>query len=367
MPDNSTSRYRARLRSDPSALPEYLRQQWQEMANSGDGGTGSTMSAPGSVLRDSEGNEVVLLEDNGTLSGDVANDGNIAEGVDVASVRRWDPDLGWVMPAEYLNQDKFDRRHRRSQAIAGTMMAGGLAGGLLTAGAAGAAGAGAVAPEGVAGAAGAGGTGAGGLSIEMLPAIAQPEMAAMGSFPALEGIGATGAAGATTGGASGLAGLGEAAGTPGFSLSASGTGGVGVDSLAGMGVDGATTAGPSLWDRAVSSLGGYQGIARGALGLASLGAAHEGGGNGGETNPQSIIEQMANANRVNHNTPFGSRAWSQGADGRWTVNDTLSPEEQANYEGVRGINANVTGMTRDRLAALLAAPPRQRYDRPLGS
>jgi hypothetical protein len=55
------------------------------------------------------------------------------------------------------------------------------------------------------------------------------------------------------------------------------------------------------------------GTARGALGLASVLAGASGShapGSAGDVS--SIIEQMANSNRVNQTTPFGSRTWSQG-------------------------------------------------------
>lgn len=102
------------------------------------------------------------------------------------------------------------------------------------------------------------------------------------------------------------------------------------------------------------------------LGVAAAGASH-GGSGGGNTDPASIIQQMADANRVNQNTPFGSRNWVQGPDGRWTVNDTLSEPEAANFANVQQLNSGVTGMARGKLAELLAAGPRQRYDRPLGT
>lgn len=103
----------------------------------------------------------------------------------------------------------------------------------------------------------------------------------------------------------------------------------------------------------------------GLAALGSSGGGGGGGGGGGSGDANSILEQMANANRVNQNTPFGSRNWSQGPDGRWTVNDTLNPAEQANFENVQGMNADVTGMARQRLASLLASPQRPRADAPL--
>ena len=112
------------------------------------------------------------------------------------------------------------------------------------------------------------------------------------------------------------------------------------------------------------------------LGLAGLGAMSNsnnpggpggGPGSGDSTDANSIIEQMAAANRVNHNTPLGSRNWSKDpVTGQWTVNDTMNPAEQANFGEVQGMNADVTGMARQRLAALLANPSqRRRADEPL--
>lgn len=110
---------------------------------------------------------------------------------------------------------------------------------------------------------------------------------------------------------------------------------------------------------------------RAALGLASLGAGlgggSGGGGGGGSGDANSIIEQMANANRVNHNTPLGSRNWAKGPDGRWTMNDTMDPAEEANFRNVQGMNASVTDMARQRLAALLAQGPSPRADRPINA
>lgn len=172
------------------------------------------------------------------------------------------------------------------------------------------------------------------------------------------------------GGAGGLSGLGQAASggasVPGdMALSTGGGASTALDAMPAIQQAGS---GSSMLGQAYNAVGGAQGIARMGLGLASLGAASSGGGgSGGETDPQNIIEQMANANRVDQNTPIGSRRWSQDpATGRWTVNDSMSPTEQANFEGVQGLNSSVTQMARDRLAALLAKPT-QRYDRPLGS
>lgn len=113
-------------------------------------------------------------------------------------------------------------------------------------------------------------------------------------------------------------------------------------------------------------------IARGAAGLAALGGSGGGsggsgggGGSGSAGDAGSIIDQMAQANRVNWNTPMGSRNWSRDANGQWTVNDTLNPAEQANFEGVQGLNSSVTDMARQRLAALLTRPQSAAADAPL--
>lgn len=112
-------------------------------------------------------------------------------------------------------------------------------------------------------------------------------------------------------------------------------------------------------------------LVRGAAGLAALGGSgggaggSGGGGSGNSGDAGSIIDQMAQANRVNWNTPMGSRNWSRDANGQWTVNDTLNPAEQANYEGVTGLNSSVTDMARQRLAALLSRPQSTAADAPL--
>lgn len=312
MSKNTEARYRAMLQqrdqTGPSAdLPQYLRDQYQ--SRSTDGVT--SHSAPGYVVRDSHGREVVLVKDDGSIDGP---DLQYNEGAERNI--RFDPDLGYVIDFENTNQDKWDAGHKKRQRIAmmiiaGAGLAGAAAGGIGAAGSA----------EGLSlSAAGSGGVGAGNV-----------------------GAGVTGGFGAAApAAASGLVG------------GAGATGG----GLAGLGTSGSL----------LNNLGGANNLVRGAMGLASLGAGSSGGGSGGgNTDAGSIIEQMANANRVNHNTPLGSREWTQGQDGRWTVNDTMDPTEAANFRNVQGMNTDVTGEARRRFAAILAAPPRQRYDRPLGS
>jgi hypothetical protein len=225
-------------------------------------------------------------------------------------------------------------------ALGGGGMASAIAGNMAAAGAAG-------------GAAG-GGTGAmSGLNIEMLPNLTQPAMGTMVPAATAEGVGGLGALGSAASGGGGAGGL-SIEMLPNIAQPA-------MNSM----VPAATATGSG---GLVSALGGYGNIARGAMGLASLGSSSSGGGSrggGGASDASSIIDQMANVNRVDHDTPLGSRRWTQGPDGRWSVNDSMDPAEEANFRQVQGMNADVTGMARQRLAALLAGPSRQRADRPL--
>lgn len=274
--------------------------------------------------------------------------GNTPEGVDASRVKRGEGFFAYsedMRTPESQAQDSFSDAQRAAALL--FPVAAGM-------------GINAAYGAGALGGAGAEAAGAGGLSLS-------------GSGTAGIGAGASGGA-AFTGaefGAGGLAGLGASSGggAGGASIPADLPLSSGAGSGAGSALDAAPAIRPQTSGGLLNNLGGAGNVARGVLGLASLGAAGSGGGNsnGQPTDANTIIEQMANANRVNHNTPLGSRNWSQGADGRWTVNDTMNPTEAANFQTVQGINSNVSNATRDRLAAFLAQPPRQRYDRPLGS
>jgi hypothetical protein len=352
MPDQTNSsipwRTQGGLQYDPN-MPEWLRRQFRQVG--GEDGTGTRMELEGLPM-DEQGNQVMFADDRG----DIYANGERA--LQEGRSARFIPGLGWVAnAADTDSTGKFESRRRRSQMIAALMVGGGAAAGLAGVGAAGAAGAGAA---------------EGGLAATIPADIALSGGAAGSSIPLAEIPAITGAGGASTAG--GLSGLGAASSGGGLAASvpadlALSTGGAGASTaLAEMPAIAQAGGGGSLLSQGYNALGGASGIARTGLGLASLGAAASGGGGqGGETNPQSIIEQMAAANRVDHNTPIGSRRWSQDpATGRWTVNDAMSPEEQANFEGVQGLNASSTQVARDRLAALLAKPVR-RYDRPLGT
>ena len=109
------------------------------------------------------------------------------------------------------------------------------------------------------------------------------------------------------------------------------------------------------------------GAVRGIAGLGAAIAGSRGGGGGGGSGGGGVgdfndmLAAQANANRVDINTPTGSRRWSQGQDGRWTVNDSMSPEEQANYENVRTMNAGATDYARQLLARTMARPQRDYF------
>jgi hypothetical protein len=185
-------------------------------------------------------------------------------------------------------------------------------------------------------------------ALDFSPMAALPETTVGSLGPAFE-----------AGGAGGLGGLGAAA---------SGGGGADLSTMASLPSTSVGELGPAFSPSSPSLLsqaGQFASknpmtVARGALGLAALGAGGKdsgsGGGPGNSSDPTSIIEQMARANRVNQTTPIGSRTWSQDANGQWSVNDAMSAPEQANFTNVQGMNANVTDMAKQRLAEILAAP-----------
>lgn len=336
-------------------MPEWLRRQFEWRVDS-EGPSQGYWVAP-DLIRDEDGNEIVMADDRG----DLMTGGERA--LKPGAKARWVPGLGWAVNAtDTESTGKYERRTRRNRAIAGTVIGGAALGGLAASGA-----------FSGAGAAAGGGTGSG------LAATIPADLAVGGSatapaytlaeIPSIVGAGG----GSAAAGGAGLAGLGQAAGGGG-GLAASIPGDLAVGGTS-AGSSVALDAMPAIAQAGgsggglVNSLGGYGNIARGLAGL-GMAASSGGGGSGGgagTTNPMDIINTMANINRVDHTTPIGSRRWSQDENGRWSVTDSMSPAEQANFEQVQGLNAGVTGMARDRLAALLSAGPRKRYDRPLGS
>lgn len=312
---------------------------------------------------------------NGRVQLAQAGVGGWSEVIDPSKVE-FDPEFGLVTKPENIRRmDPSNDRYDQALMIAATAgIVGPVAMHAMSAMGAPAAAGGAEGAAGAAGAGGGGGAGSAGFTFEALPQIAQPgamnAMAPAFSLPAEAG-GLAGL-GAASGGGGGGAGGALTASVPGDLAVGGGSGMAGSAPLVDMPAIQAAGGSGAGAGGLVNSLGGWQNIARTGLGLASLGASSGGGGGGGgggSGDAESIIDQMARHNRVDQNTPIGSRRWSQGADGRWTVNDTMSPAEQANFEQVQQMNSGVTGMARQRLADMLAnmAKPRPRYDRPLGT
>lgn len=300
------------------ALPEWLRNQYQFYRN--DEAGDAAWSIGQGNLRAADGREVYQVGDENAWRRQLGS--NQDSGLIDPSAVQYDEDLGWVTSPENVHQDQYNWWKEGFPMLAAVIGAGMFGPSL-----------------GLGEAAGGGGAFAGST--------------AGGSLEGLAGLGE--AAGAGVAGAGGAAGGGAAAG--------------------GGGAFAGSTAGGSLGSSAASGLGGFLrnnagALIRGGLGLAGLGASRGGGGGGGGgggdmSNPAAIIEAMANANRVDHTTPLGSRRWSRGNDGRWSVNDTMDPTEEANFRNVQGLNSGVTDMARQRLAALLSQPRRPRADMPL--
>jgi hypothetical protein len=257
--------------------------------------------------------------------------GGFAEVIDPSKLE-YDPRFGFLTTPDNIRG--IDDANANRWDVAGMLAVGGAFGGAAMA-----------AEAAAAAAAGSGGAG-----------MVAPDIAAAGAGPGAATIPADIAVGGGLGGSSiplvempGIVSAGEAGG-----------GLAGLGAASGGGAGGAATGGLEIGGGGAGGVG-----AGGGVGSAGI---RGGGGGGGSSDAGSIIEEMANANRVDHNTPLGSRRWAQGADGRWTVTDAMDPAEETNFRNVQGMNSDVTGMTRQRLADLLANPqPRQRYDRPLGT
>lgn len=348
-------RYVGQNFSNLDEIPEELRAYLIRQGGGSEGEYGGgNFTLDLATLKDKDGRPIFLVNDDGSIHED--HDFNDPENTG----RRWDPNWGWVTDAGNVNDNRFKERMRRHGRNA-LMFIGGM--GAL--GAAGALGAGA-------GGGAAAGEAAGGLAANIpsdLVAGVDFAVPTAGSVPLVDMPAIVGA-GEVGGTAGGLAGLGQAAGGGAANIPANLVQGVDYGAAGGAGtslVDMPAiqqAGGSSGIGRVVDALGGTGNIVRGLAGLGMVAGGSSGGS--GSTDVGDIINQMANVNRVDHNTPIGSRRWTQGADGRWSVDDTMSPEEEANFRNVQGLNQGVTQFARDQLAALLARGPRQRYDRPLG-
>lgn len=229
---------------------------------------------------------------------------------------------------------------------------------------------------GAAGSTGAGGADAAGLGLDLSPigyTSAGQVTPLVGDPAGLGAIGEGAGGGAAAGAGGGGGGLGAGgldpetlAGQGGMSVAQNGIGpGTIGDALTGaMNNPSSLMSSQGPLARAGSSIGSSIAsnplqAARLGMGLAALGAGATGSkptGGAAGSDMGSIIEQMAQANRVNQTTPIGSRQWTHNPDGSWSVNDSMSAPEQENFTNVQGLNAGVTGMGRDRLAAFLANP-----------
>lgn len=330
-------------------LPKYIRDQISVQSQTDEGGKtqssyGTGDNAFGS-FKDSQGRDVVQIGDNPRTSGDA--------GVKDPSKVWNDPDLGPVTTPDNMIDTGIGGPNYAMILAALTMGAGGTLAGLGAAGGlgeAGAAGAGLGAGEAAAGA-GASLAPLEGVSLGAAPTFAVPGELATGAGAGggLAGLGAAGGAGGAGAGAGAGAGLTPLTGVtlaPETSIGSMATygGGAGSSLLSGL------TSNPA-------------GLARAGLGFAALGGSQNAKPASGSTDAGSIIDQMAQANRVNQNTPIGSRAWSKDPNtGQWTVNDTMSPTEQANFTNVQGLNAGMTDSARQALARMLAAPSRSPAD-----
>lgn len=226
MPSNSQARYRAAILAGGTPdedLPEWLKDQfiYRPATNAEAGWEAERWEGPGSqVVRDSQGNSVVLLDDDGGLPGN-----DLAFNDESNTGKRWDDDLGWVTDYTNVNDQPHERRSRRNQAIAATIVLGGAA--LGASGALGAASAGEAA--GAAGASTAGGTTAAGTAGTFAPGTIGSGTTltgtglgtggAIGTGTSLTGTGLTTGTGATLAGTAG----GSSALIPGGAAAAGGS------------------------------------------------------------------------------------------------------------------------------------------------
>jgi hypothetical protein len=60
-------------------------------------------------------------------------------------------------------------------------------------------------------------------------------------------------------------------------------------------------------------------------------------------------EHIADMSRINQVNPMGTQSWSQGDDGRWTMTQSLSPEQQQMFDTAQGLNIGVGQAATDAL------------------
>jgi len=149
VPSNADALWRSRIYQTPSGgapaddLPDWLKSQFTQTSGQfqrEDGSTGENWLQPGHIIRDANGNRVVMLGDNGQIQD--TNDLAMNPDYDPGQHSYYDPNLGWVASADYVNDSPWQKTHSRNKAIAATVMAA-MAGAGAYGAAAGGAGAGA--------------------------------------------------------------------------------------------------------------------------------------------------------------------------------------------------------------------------------
>lgn len=177
MPSNADARVRGLFYQRPDArptddMPDWLKSQFTQTSGQfqrEDGSTGENWLSPGHIIRDANGNRVVMLGDNGQL--EHTNDLAMNPDYDPAQHAYYDPDLGWVASGDYVNDNPWQETKSRNRGIATAVMLAAAG-----AGAYGAMGAGAEAGAGAGWAEG-GGFGAGAISPEAAAGVGAGEAA----------------------------------------------------------------------------------------------------------------------------------------------------------------------------------------------
>lgn len=65
--------------------------------------------------------------------------------------------------------------------------------------------------------------------------------------------------------------------------------------------------------------------------------------------PANIIREQANANRFNVSNPYGTRNWTQGANGQWTMTDQFTGTGQEDFDALQRLNRGVTDLGQNRV------------------
>ena len=129
MPSNADALWRSRIYQTPSGgapaddLPDWLKSQFTQTSGQfqrEDGSTGENWLQPGHIIRDANGNRVVMLDDNGQLQD--TNDLAMNPDYDPGQHSYMDPNLGRVASAEYVNDNPWQETKSRNRSIATAVM-----------------------------------------------------------------------------------------------------------------------------------------------------------------------------------------------------------------------------------------------------